>query len=340
MTAPRVSVLMPVYNGEKYLRTAVESILGQSFRDFEFLIVDDGSVDATPEILASFRDPRLKVVRQPSNMGVAAGLNRVMFEARGEYVVRMDSDDIAVKNRLELQVGFLDKHPSIALCGGAVKRFGEVRGIVRYPLRHPEIQAQMLFNPAFAHPAVAWRRNAFDELGLCYEDEIPTAEDYDLWVRACRVLEAGNMDAVLLNYRVDRKVKLSAYVQQQLDGARRIRADLLAPWSASISKGEWELHHRICEGSESPDKSRWMDGRAWLSKMAALNLEIPLVDAEALSTRLAVYLYDWTFAHMSHLSMADIRSLSEKRSGSDVFLSGDRLRRLLIRKLIRSGSKS
>ena len=74
--------------------------------------------------------------------------------------------------------------------------------------------------------------------------------------------------------------------------------------------------------------------------MAALNLEIPLVDAEALSTRLAVYLYDWTFAHMSHLSMADIRSLSEKRSGSDVFLSGDRLRRLLIRKLIRSGSKS
>lgn len=337
MSVPRVSVIMPVYNGEKYLRSAVDSILRQTFRDFELMVVDDGSTDGTSGILTSIRDPRLKVLRQPSNMGVAAALNRAMFEARGEFVLRMDSDDLAVRNRLELQVRFLEAHPEVALCGGSVKRFGEVRGIVRYPGTRAGIQAQMLFNPPFAHPAVAWRRSAFDELGLCYEDEIPTAEDYDLWVRACRVLEAANMDPVLLHYRVDHKVKLSAYVVQQIEGARRIRRDLLGPWSASISVAEWEVFNRICEGSNAGGRKQWMDGLNWLSKMAELNREIPLADRECLSSRLAVYLYDWTFSHLSDVSMRDIMSLSVRQRRSEPFLSGNRIGRLLIRKLMLPG---
>lgn len=183
---PTVSVVLTVYNGLPYVRTAVESVLNQTYDDFELVVVDDGSTDGTGDVLGKYDDDRIRVHRQP-NRGRAPSLVRGVDLAEGEYVAIIDADDIAAPRRLERQVETLDSDPTLGLVGAAYLRRFEGGERTRYrpvdpPSTHDEIERELPFRNPFAHSVVMCRRDAIREAGG-YDPSLTSCIDYDLWVR-------------------------------------------------------------------------------------------------------------------------------------------------------------
>lgn len=200
---PKVSVVMPAYNAEKYISEAIDSILEQTYSDFEFIIINDCSTDYTEEIILSYDDPRIVYLKNEKNMGVAATLNRGLAIAQGEYIARMDADDISLPERFEKQVQFLDNNLSVAVLGSAVERFGENGDLERkcFSVDSEEMKLDMFFSCGIAHPSVMLRRDVIAALGG-YDLWFEGMEDYELW---CRVMEKYAIVAcpdVLLRYRI------------------------------------------------------------------------------------------------------------------------------------------
>jgi glycosyltransferase involved in cell wall biosynthesis len=208
MKTPTVSVVMSVFNGQAFLVEAIESILGQTFRNFEFVIVDDGSTDSTPKILNTFakQDERIRILRH-ANKGRAESLNIGIGLANGEYIARMDADDIALQHRLEDQIVFMAQHPEVGLLSGAYERFsseGRAIDIVRPPLRDDEIRLMMLRTSAMCHPAVMMKRD-IALLSGGYRKPLLDADDYDLWLRMSERTRLANLEQPILRYRVHPK---------------------------------------------------------------------------------------------------------------------------------------
>lgn len=206
MTTPMVSVVMSVYNGERFLREAVESILDQRFREFEFIIIDDGSTDRSALMLDHYQntDGRVKVYHE-RHAGLAKSLNQGCAIAQGKYIARMDADDVASKDRLVWQVNFLESHPEIAVLGGAVEWIdenGKSLETPRYPSEDREIK-KILHSGycALWHPTVLLRREMFLSVGG-YRSVVAHAEDYDLWLRMADHFQLANLEAVVLKYRI------------------------------------------------------------------------------------------------------------------------------------------
>lgn len=180
---PRVSVVMSVYNEEQYVGEAIDSILGQAFQDFEFVIVDDGSVDRTPAVLKGFDDPRLKVHHQ-ANQGQSAALNQGIRVSTGSYIARMDGDDISLPGRLEREVSLLESHPEIGLVGTWCIKVDTKTGHERVqslPEYDSAIRRFMIVDNPFIHSSVMIRKDVLDRVGLYKEGLI--WQDYELWVR-------------------------------------------------------------------------------------------------------------------------------------------------------------
>lgn len=203
--SPRVTVLMSVFNGQRYLAESVESVLAQSFRDFELLVIDDGSTDDSPALLAAYaaKDPRVRVVRH-ENRGQNPSLNRGLELARSELIARADADDTNLPGRLERQVAFLDAHPEVDICGAwcTVLEPGGKKTLRRLPLTHTAIKSRLFVGTALVHPTVMYRRESMRRADLAYDNALLTASDYDLWVRASRLLTLANVPEPLLLYRM------------------------------------------------------------------------------------------------------------------------------------------
>jgi glycosyltransferase involved in cell wall biosynthesis len=203
----KVSVVMSVYNAGGFLPEAVESVLAQTFEDFEFVIIDDGSTDDSLSTLRRFSDPRIRILPQ-ENRGLIASLNRGIMESTGQYIARMDADDRCEPDRLEIQTRYLDNHPEIALLGGAIATMDEagnpLASYVRYPWSHEEIWAEIGRRPSvFCHPAVMYRRKEAIEAGM-YHREFTHAEDAEFFARLMTRYRAENLPDVLLHYRLCR----------------------------------------------------------------------------------------------------------------------------------------
>ena len=199
---PKISVIMPVYNSEKYLREAMDSILNQTFTDFEFIILDDGSTDSSPAIVAGYDDPRIRFYQNEKNMGVAATLNRGLELATGEYIARMDGDDVSLPRRFELQVAYMDTHPNVAVCGTAIELIGAQRGVRTFAQTPEQMRVDMLFACCLAHPSVMMRGSVFGKGGLRYDKAFSKMEDYALWVETAREHDLSSVPGVLLQYRI------------------------------------------------------------------------------------------------------------------------------------------
>ncbi len=204
MTNSSVSVVMPVFNGERFLREAVESILAQTFADFEFVIINDGSTDGTASILDSYArsEPRVRLYHQ-ENRGLVESLNRGCGLARGKYFAIMHADDIAVRDRLQWQTEFMERHAEIGVVGGAaeiIDSAGRALYCLHPPVENEEIKSALLdYNP-LTHPAVLTRKEAFLSVGG-YRRFFP-AEDYDLWLRIAERWRLANLEAVVVKYRI------------------------------------------------------------------------------------------------------------------------------------------
>jgi len=201
----KCSVLLPVYNGSPHLVAAVESILSQDEDDFELLIIDDCSNDGSAEVVRRYAkvDARVRAMFHTKNIGLSATLNEGLAEARSEFVVRMDHDDIAMPRRLSTQIGFLCEHPEVAVAGSFVYHMGRDRQhdrLVELPVEHSEIVRILLHRNCLYHPSVILRRSEILALGG-YRAEFKNSEDYDLWLRAGKTYRLANIPVPLLRYR-------------------------------------------------------------------------------------------------------------------------------------------
>lgn len=200
---PLVSVVMSVYNRESYIVEAVKSILDQTFSDFEFIIVDDGSTDNTWNLLKSFKDDRLRLLRNDVNIGISRSVNKAIGLASGKYVARMDSDDISLPSRLQDQVDFLVNNPDCGIVGGGWKHFGHSSFITlnELPVSQFDMHVQLFFGPCFGQPTVMFKKHLWDEFKLFYDEDLIVAEDYDLWAKMLRITHGANLNKVLVLYR-------------------------------------------------------------------------------------------------------------------------------------------
>jgi len=217
MTSAVVSVLMSVYNSSRFVRAVIESILGQTFRDFEFIIIDDCSTDNSVEIVRSYNDPRIRLIPLPENRGLSAALNYGIEQARGEYIARADYDDVPEVARLERQLGFLREHPDIVLLGTwnmVIDAEGRLRGRTEYPVSHEEIVEQLAKKNCFCHSSVIVRTDVVRERRGYRGFRI--SQDYDLWTRVAERYRVANLPEYLIRYRVlQRSLSRGANLKRQ-----------------------------------------------------------------------------------------------------------------------------
>jgi glycosyltransferase involved in cell wall biosynthesis len=219
--APAVSVVLPVYNGQSWIAASLRSLLAQTFADFEIVVVDDGSTDATREVVRSVGDPRIVLVEAP-HRGLVATLNEGLFRARAPLVARQDADDLSHPRRLELLVAHLRAHPEVALAGTegrVVDEDGRPRRWLRLPRSHASIRWYQLFDNAFVHTSVLFRREVVcDELGGY---PASPCEDYDLWSRVANRHCVANLPLPLVWHRVHRRSYVRSFSTEEAEAARR-----------------------------------------------------------------------------------------------------------------------
>jgi Glycosyl transferase family 2 len=209
---PKVSVLMPVYNGELYIREAIDSILNQTFSDFELIIIDDCSTDGSVAVVKTYMDSRIRLIANPINQGLSFILNQGNKLARAEYIARIDCDDISLPKRLEKQVEYLDRHPDIAVLGAQsidIDTEGKVtknQSMYLYPVEPSSLRWTASYLCPFRHPLVMYRRQILWEKLGGYDETISFAEDYEIWQRLLNNnYQGANLPEILLKYRVHPK---------------------------------------------------------------------------------------------------------------------------------------
>lgn len=222
---PHISVIMPVWNGASHLRTAIESILNQTERNFEFLIIDDGSTDDTVRIIESYRDPRIRLIQQ-EHEGIVVALNRGVAESRSEWIARMDADDISYPERFEKQLSLVRDHPSAVLCHTQIRIIGEERYITpagRFVRSEALIQLRLCYQSPIVHPTAMFRKDAFLACGGYLAGE-RHAEDYGLWGRLIQQGTVVGVAAPMLDFRVHQ----ASISKQKLDFQMKLSLEISA----------------------------------------------------------------------------------------------------------------
>ena len=270
---PQISILLPVKNGASVLAEAIDSLLRQTFPDWELLAIDDGSTDSTAELIAGYSDKRIRLIKNDRNIGVAASLNRAEAISAGEYIARMDADDIALPERLAQQYQFLESHPNVALCGTAVETFGGFEEVYQLPRQHSDIRALLFLQPSLMHPTVMWRRKSFREKDLHYQENPPTAEDYELWVRATEKVQFANLPQILLRYRVDQSIKDSPYLAQQKKGDHAIKTDLLRRLGLPVDEDSCRKHKTVSLSEYDKNEVSTRSLMNWMREVVRANDE-------------------------------------------------------------------
>lgn len=195
---------MSVYNGERYLREAIESILGQTFKDFEFIIIDDGSTDSSKDIILYYKDPRIRLIENKKNICLTKSLNKGIKAAQGEYIARMDADDISLPKRLKKQIDFLDEHKDVGVLGTTfyhIDNEGKIIFTKIVPLKNDIIQKELLKKNCFAHGSIMMRKDILEKVGG-YREQIKYSQDYDLFLRIAKHCKMANLEEALYKWRL------------------------------------------------------------------------------------------------------------------------------------------
>lgn len=244
--APKITVLMPVYNCELYVKEAIDSIINQTFTDFEFLIIDDASTDKTVSIIKEYKDSRIQLIEKEGNKGISDSLNYGLKVAKGEYIARMDGDDISLPERFEKQIAFLDTNIDVVLCGSNFGIIGTVK-LINLPEDNEAIKLRLLKGNCIAHPSVMIRNSVLKEHAITYDSSTEPAEDYDLWVRLLQFGKLYNIQDKLLYYRVHATQVSQKRECQQNHSALVSRIKMLKYLAYSFNGEECKLLERILQ---------------------------------------------------------------------------------------------
>lgn len=216
MKNPKISVIMSVHNGMPYLKEATESILNQTYKNFEFIVVDDASDDNSLKYLSSIKDKRVKIIRNKKNIGLASSLNRALLLAKGDFIARMDADDISKPKRLEIQLHFLNNHPTTDICGlwvSLINEEGNIIGSKKFPKSDINIKKLLNWRSPIIHPTLMAKKNFFKNLGG-YDKDFDMAEDYELLLRAKKNYKMANIPQKLLMWRYWNKRRSRTSIQK------------------------------------------------------------------------------------------------------------------------------
>ena len=233
---PRITVLMPTYNVASWVEEAIYSVLNQTYKDFDLLVVDDASSDDTLAHVKAIDDPRIRIAAFPNNVGLADNLNRGLDMIDTELVARMDGDDIAEPDWLETGVKVLDSHPEVGVCSFGFQFFGAKTSLVRFPEHHEDSKAQMLFGCTVIVPVL--RRSVFVDHNLRYSTEAFPAEDYMMWADVYRVTKIYNVQRTLFHYRTHPTQISTARRQAQIEKSNEVRLRMLEWLSPDFSEEE------------------------------------------------------------------------------------------------------
>lgn len=283
---------MPVYNGEKYLHEALDSILGQTYTDFELIIINDGSSDKTEKIILEYtkRDARIKYIQNEVNLGLVPTLNKGLGIARGDYIARMDADDICHPERLQKQIDFMKKNPNIMICGTSYKSIGAKNNTHILPEKHEEIKVGQLFGPCICHPSVFIRSSFLKKADLRYYPDTFPAEDYKLWVLAAKVGQLHNLQEVLLYYREHAAQISTENKHWQKEQTDKIRLEMLDWLYPGFSNEEKQYHINFFVPSVINTKEDFKPFKKWISKLVNTNYENGNFNKTSLKRRLKYHL--------------------------------------------------
>lgn len=284
--APLVTVLMPVCNGEQFLLEAINSILGQTFADFELLVIDDGSTDRSAEIVKNCKDSRISFVRNQANLGLVTTLNRGFDLAQGKYVARMDCDDISLPCRLAKQTAYMERNPECGVCGSWFRKFGKIRKVVRLPTDSESIKCGLLFNATVGHPTVMIRRDFLDRHSLQYDPLYKNAEDFELWARTAQLFNFANIDEVLLQYRVHSGQVTQSAALGQREAAGRVRLMQLSRLGIEPTLAEFEIHQAVSMCVFDGIDDLFARAEEWLCKLKETNDRLGVYPERAFSRTL------------------------------------------------------
>ncbi len=273
---------MPVYNMAPYIEEAICSILTQTYSDFELLILDDGSTDGTLDIIRKFDDKRIRVIAHTVNQGLIATLNQGIDLCTGEYIARMDGDDIALPHRLERQVNFMDDHQDCGVCGSQVYLLGR-DAITAKPLNHEAIRCWQLFHCTMVHPTVMIRKSVLEDHDIRYLNYFH-AEDYEIWNRLSAITQLVNLPEVLLMYRQHSNQITNIHQEIQVVQSERIRRDQLLRLGIDATAEEYQTHLDFCNFRiRTGEPDHYYRCLAWANKILESNLRQPIYDHQTLN---------------------------------------------------------
>ncbi|MFA6554492.1 MAG: glycosyltransferase [Candidatus Paceibacterota bacterium] len=280
-----ISVILPVHNGEQYVGQAIQSILDQTYKNFELLILISATTNKESlDVINSFNDNRIRLIFRTADDNLPKALNLGIKEAKGEYIARMDADDISLPKRLEKQVEFMNSHPEVGLCGSWCKSFGYGKSTVNKVYTNPEdIRASLLFNTSLIHPSVMIKKSLFDKFCLSYNENLNHGEDYDLWSRCTNFFHVANIDKVLLKYRIHDKSTSQIFKKETSDVATNIRLRLLNKIDLKPSEEEIRLHNSILPKEYQTIKSFIEKEDIWLSKIISQNIKSNIYNSDSLN---------------------------------------------------------
>ncbi len=266
LSKPEITVAMPAYNAADHLLEAIDSVLDQSFEDFELLVVDDGSTDNTLALAQSCADKRVRVERLPANKGRATARNMAMGRARGRYLAWMDADDIAMPHRLEAQYACLETHPQIHICGAGVQYFGQSCALEFFPEQPEAARAASLFGVPVPNCCVMVRLDAMRAFGLRYDVALARAEDMGFWADALLKagLQAVNLQEPLLRYRYTP----APHARQW--HVRALLGHVFPPLGIRATGAQAALHADLIYGGPADPEAalRWLDAlwQIWVAR--------------------------------------------------------------------------
>ena len=293
ITTPLVSVILPVYNAAMHLKEAIDSILTQTYTNFEFLILNDGSTDNSAAIIDSYTDKRIRKINNPTNQGLIFTLNKGMAESQGKYIARMDADDISLPERFEKQVDFLEKHGEVGICSCDYFQFNDnKKWLSKSFSNHDEVLTHLLFNCSIAHPTLMLRKSVLQKQSLLYDSNYPHAEDYELWSRLVFKCSISSVNENLFMYRVHSNQITSKYHAEQIESGNKIRRNILDKCGFVFTENELRLHCLLGSSTLITTKKDLADLGEWLNKLVVQNHARKLITNTLFNRIIARYWYD------------------------------------------------
>lgn len=278
-----------MYNGKKDVAEAIRSVLKQTYTDFHLIVVDDGSTDRSGAIIGAFSDSRLRVIRRPINRGLVAALNAGISRSQSEFIARMDADDVCLPRRLERQVAYLDRNPTVMMCGTWTRQFGDETIVQRPPAAPQRVRARLFFGWAIDHPSIMVRRSFLERHGLMYRDEFRHVEDLDSFCRASALGDIANLPEVLLRTRAHSEETSVIHRQEQAHTEARLRVGQLRLLMPDATGEEEDFHVAVLDCAV--DASRLRRAEQWLLRLEHANHVRPLYDAAAFRRELRLQWY-------------------------------------------------